>query len=305
MKITTINRLFCAAIMCCLFQFTSITFGEVLFQDTFDRPDSRNIDASLVGITDNTGSSLPADGVYSQPHLDPNNDPGPEDSDPANAGGAQILSNELQLAVGPGTSNAYVNHNFTNASILAAGGFSVSLDVIGFSQTSAGQGGAFAIGMTQAEAASAGDAFEGSPNDMKFTNAFPRDFADTISDFWVGLRGDAGAELAWGPGPVGTADPNYDVVDVASKTGTISANFQLSDFNAGSAVSYEVFYNGISQGTGTFMWSDSDANYIGIDARDGTSVTLDNFIVSTVPEPSTMVMMMFVVGLFGTRRRSA
>ena len=47
----------------------------ILFRDTFDRADSRNIDASLTGITDNTGAPLVADAVYSQPWLDPNSAP--------------------------------------------------------------------------------------------------------------------------------------------------------------------------------------------------------------------------------------
>ena len=46
--------------------------AAVLFADTFDRADSNNIDASLSGITDNTGSSLAADGVYLHGQIDPN-----------------------------------------------------------------------------------------------------------------------------------------------------------------------------------------------------------------------------------------
>ncbi len=90
----------------------------VIFADNFNRADSRDIQASLTGITDSTGSSLAADAVYSQPHLDPNNAAptfGVQDGDAANGGGAQILSSQLQLAVGAGTSDAYVNHNFVNS----------------------------------------------------------------------------------------------------------------------------------------------------------------------------------------------
>ena len=134
--------------------------ADVLFSDSFGRADSRNIDASLTGITNNTGTSLPADGVYSQPHVDPvYESTGADDGDAANGGGADITGGQLRLAVGPGTSNAYVNHNFVNSEILTAGGFKVSLDVTGYAGTARQNGGAFALGMTQAEADSAGDAY--------------------------------------------------------------------------------------------------------------------------------------------------
>ncbi|HEY1120119.1 MAG TPA: hypothetical protein VGE67_00905, partial [Haloferula sp.] len=146
---------------------------QVLFRDTFNRPDNRNIDAVLTGITNNTGSSLPVDGVYTQPFLDPNSRHptyGAPDTDAGNGGGSQILSDAFQVKYGTGTANAYVNHNFTNASILANGGFSVSLDVTGYSQSGAtGQGGAIAVGMSQARANTTLDASVGA---SRMTGAF-------------------------------------------------------------------------------------------------------------------------------------
>ncbi|TWT77261.1 hypothetical protein Pla123a_19180 [Posidoniimonas polymericola] len=275
----------------------------VLFSDSFNRADSANIDESLTGIVDNTGSALSADGVYSQPWVDPANETTGYDGDPGNGGGAQIGDNQLQLAVGPGTSNAYVNHNFINPEILAAGGFRVSLDVNDFSQNSEGQGGAFAVGMTAAEAAATNDAFNGNPSNAKMTNAFPTEFTDTVSDFWVGLRGDGTKELAWGNGPVPVSDPSFQVVDLDSKTGTISADFSFSSFAAGSDVAVSIYFNGVLQGTGAFQWSDSDANYIGIDTRDAQIVSLDNFSVSTLPEPGSLALLAMIsgCGLVGRR----
>ncbi|TWT92917.1 hypothetical protein Pla108_40570 [Botrimarina colliarenosi] len=257
----------------------------VLFSDTFNRADSRNIDADLTGITNNTGTALPADGVYTHPFLDPANDPGPQDGMATNGGGARILSNQLLLAVGAGTSNAFVNHNFTNASILSDGAFTVSLDVLGYGGNGNGQGGGFAIGMSQADALLAGDAFGADPNNAKFTNAFLGDYLDVISDFWVGVRGDG--VLTWGNGAVQPGDPGFNAVAVGSKTGTISANFGVSSFNAGSTVNYEVFFDGVSRGVGSFAWSESNQNYIGIDGRDGAAVSFDNFNVMTSAPPAT------------------
>ena len=125
----------------------------ILFEDTFGRTDSRNIQESLAGITDNTGSSLAAGAVYSQPFLDPNNAAptfGVQDAVATNGGGAQVASNQLQLSTGVGTSNAFINHNFINPGILTDGRLSVSLDVMSFAGTDNGSGGGFAIGMSQA-----------------------------------------------------------------------------------------------------------------------------------------------------------
>lgn len=276
----------------------------VLFSDSFNRADNANIDAELTGIVDNTGSALAADGVYSQPWLDPTNETTGYDGSPGNGGGAQIAANQLQLAVGPGTSNAFVNHNFINPEILAAGGFRVSLDVTDFSQGSEGQGGAFAVGMTQAEAAATNDAFNGNPSNAKMTNAFPTEFTDTVSDFWVGLRGAGGGELAWGNGPVPVSDPSFQVVDLDSKTGTIAADFSFDSFDAGADVAVSIYFNGVLQGTGAFQWTDANANYIGIDARDAQVVALDNFNVSTLPEPGSLALLAMIsgCGLAGRRR---
>lgn len=252
----------------------------ILFEDTFDRPDSRNTSAVLDGITNNTGTAFAPGAVYSQPFLDPNNAAptyGVQDGVASNGGGAQILGNNLQLAVGAGTSNAFVNHNFTNAAIPTAGGFSVSLDVLSYTQSTNGQGGGFAIGMTQAEAASTGDSFNGA---ARLTGGFgtvpgaavP---AASVSDFWVVLRGNN--SLAWG-GKTGTVQ---GVTGLSSKIGTIAANFRFTNFDAGTTVNYEVLVDGVIKGRGSFTWSDNASNYIGLDVRDAALVPLDNFRVTT------------------------
>ena len=96
--------------------------AATIFADSFDRGNSNNIDASLAGITDNTGDSLPIDGVYSTPWVDPaNQTTGPDTT--ANNGGGQRINGNVYEKYNPGTANLFVNHNFINSSILAAGGF--------------------------------------------------------------------------------------------------------------------------------------------------------------------------------------
>lgn len=271
--------------------------AQVIFSDSFDRADNDPLDATLDGITDNTGSALGVGDVYVEPF---------------GAARSQILGNQLSLATGPGTSNARIDHNFINPSILTAGGFSISMDVTGMAQSSPGFGGAFAVGMSTARADSAGDALNAS---AKFQDGIlaggNSTSSQSIADFWVMLRGNG--SLVWGGlgesvSSVGGVEDQTGllgkVLDL-SKTGTISADFLFSDFNAGATVSYEVFYNTVSQGTGTFTWSEANQNYIGLDARDSDGVTFDNLAIQIIPEPSTAALALLgAAGLF-IRRRSA
>ncbi|MCB1131972.1 MAG: sulfatase-like hydrolase/transferase, partial [Verrucomicrobiae bacterium] len=247
-----------------------------LFSDNFNRANGA-INGSADGITNQTGTDLTA-GAYGIPYADPS--PLSPDGDAGNGGGIDISGNEMRLAVGSGTSNAFVSHNFINASILSESGFTVTVDITGANQNTTGQGGGFAIGMTEAEALETGDALNGSNNPpaaTKMTEAFGAT-GDVTSDFWLVLR--ANGTLAWG---LRGADPTVNTVSVGSKTGTISATFtHFSDFNAGTSVDYEVFYNGASQGTGSFTWGNTGANFIGLDARDGTAVSFDNLEIATV-----------------------
>jgi hypothetical protein len=284
--------------------------AAIIYSDTFDRSNTNNIDASLSGITDNTGSSLPVDGVYSTPWVDPANQAGGPDGNAANGGGQRINNNAYEK-FSPGTANLFVNHNFINPEILTAGGFSVSLDVLSTSTSNNGRGAAIAIGMSQSEAQSGHDGFDGNPAPVaKYSNAFfdgpdaPFTTGAVLSDFYFALRGNS--SVAWGSG---TATPTS--VAVAAKTGTLSADFTFSSFSAGATVNYTVRYNGVAQGTGTFTWSGTNENYVGIDARDGTLVRMDNFSVTTIPEPATagliasLIVSAAVCGCRWTNRRES
>jgi hypothetical protein len=124
-----------------------------------------------------------------------------------------------------------------------------------------------------------------------------------MSDFYLAIRGNS--TLAWGIGTGnsgGSGAPAPTVVTVPSKTGTISADFRFADFNAGSTVNYVVYFNGIAQGSGTFTWSGTNENYIGLDGRDSSQVLIDNLAI-TIPEPCTSIMTLCSVMALGWRRR--
>ena len=279
-----------------LWSVTSLTISAhaqsaVLFADNFDRANADTPDADTTGITNNTGTTLGVGTTYSVPF----------GGTRTNIGGIDN-PNGLDLAEGPGTSNVFINHNFTNADITTAGGFSVSMDVTNIGGGSAGQGVSFAVGMSTARAGTAGDAMNGSTPvaDDDDTNKMQDGISSSvndetdvsIADFWLMLRGDG--SLVWGglgnSVTFNNAIPLQDdsglmgKVAVGETIGTISATFLFADFNAGTVVNYEVFLNGISQGTGTFPWSESDQNHIGLDAR-GSIASVDNLSISTVSIP--------------------
>ena len=256
--------------------------AKVLFSDSFDRADSYDIDGSMDGIMDDKGSGLSAGTVYVSPYVDPINPVDAPDSDSTNGGGQDITDGELRLAVGPGTSCCYLDHNFINTDILTNGGFRVSVDVAGYNQSTLGQGGVFSIGLTKAEADSCGDPWNGVPDGISSCDAFGGVDADAVADFWFGIRGDQ--SLVYG----GVGQNNLTVFNgTGSKTGTISATFAVTNFSAGSTVAYELFFEETSVASGSFSWSDDNANYILLDSRDNTAVRFDNFIVetATIDEP--------------------
>ena len=296
--------------------------ADILFADNFNRPDTGPttpgtgvaIDNSLVGITNNTGSPLTANGgVYGQGHVDPAYPANAPDGNATNGGGQRILINELQVKYGTGTANVYVKHNFINPEILAADGFSVSLDIKGGASTGPGFGAGFGIGMSLAEADGTGDALGGA---TKMQDGFQDAGQNTeasvaVSDFWVVLRADTflqfgskGHSLPFNqPPPSGTnPGPAYlGGFDHTATTGTIRVDFYLDDFNNGSTVNFNAFIDNVQINSGSFIWTGTNENYIGIDARDGTAARVDNFSVSAifaVPEASCFTAMgMITLGL--------
>ncbi len=283
--------------------------GAVLFTDTFERPDGNNIEASLDGIANNTGTTfVPGDNpvggtpVYIHGYRDTGNrypNFNGADAVSTDGGGIQISANRLQLAYAPGTANAMINHNFVNAAITTAGGFSVSADFAGFDHTLANDhnyGVGFAVGLPASAGApgGTGDAATGNP---RMTGGIGTTIGATVptqslSDFWIVLR--TNGTLAWG-GNGGTSGTVAGITGLGTQpTGNVTVNFFFASFDQDSTVNYEVFFNGVSRGAGTFVWSGDNENYIGLDARATNGAFVDSLTVSIIPEPSAALL-----GLFG------
>ena len=248
-----------------------------LFEDTFDRADNTNLNAVSTGKSGTLGA---LDWVEVK-----------------SAGEPTITSNTLRLGETTGTTTsgggggwsiAYVDHNFTDATITSGGEFTVSVDLVG----SISSGGntrfnGFAVGHSLAEVSG-------------WSANTPASFA---SDFFFGYD------------PTGTTEVkiftsgsqvHQRTVDLGAGA-ELSVRFTLSDFNTGSTVNYEAFVNGASEDTGSFTWSGTNENYLALYSNyTAMNGKLDNFSVSTVPEPSSQVLMgLAAVVLCALRRRSS
>lgn len=252
--------------------------ASLLFTDTFDRPDNTDIDADATGMG---GSVAPM--VYQEAF---------EGSGQPTS--IQVLSGQLNVARGAGMSSLYLDHNFTDAQILADGGFSVSLDVVSINTAddTANRFGGFGVGNTRAEAQAAADSFD-SPAPFRGVVGQP---PKGVSDFYVDLALDQNLRV-WSNGVI------LNTLNVGAPAGTIRADFLTADFNAGSPVTALVYFNGIHQDTQSFSWDQADANYIGISGRTAANgVMLDNLAIATIPEPASP-MLLVLGGWILWRRR--
>lgn len=262
-------------VYCAIFFLTvGVLQAEVFFSDNFNRSDNTDIDAASTGMS-GTVSPLAYQESYE----------GSGDSS-----SIQVLSNQLNIAVGTGMSSLFLDHNFIDAAILTADGFSVSLDVVSITNAddTANRFGGFGIGNTRDEAAAAADAFDSAapfrPGMVRANQGFG------VSDFYVDLALDQNLRV-WSNGAL------LNTIPVGAVSGTIRADFFAADFNAGSSVTAVVYFNGIQRDMRTFTWDHTGANYIGISGRTvAAGVFLDNFSIGTVTQAPANIFLSITDG---------
>jgi len=223
----------------------------VLFGDTFDRPDSADLNES----TDGKSGTL---GALNWVQL-------------GGGGGTEIFESKLKggdNGAGAGWAVAYPDHNFVDAGIASGGGFSVSIDLVSYSSHGSGRWMTIAVGHSKAEL------------DSWSTN----NGASTVSDLFVGYRWTQKQLEVYDNGAL-VAEPSVSSYPVPQ---TMRVDYALSDFNAGSTVNYEAYLGVDLITSGAFTWTGTDENYIGIFTNlSYRQARMDNFqITADVGEPT-------------------
>jgi hypothetical protein len=268
----------------CVLALVSFQAGAtVLFSDSYNRPDNTDIDASSGGMG---GLLSPMAYVERDELLH------------ANAAEALILSNvelnQLHLADGPNMSVVYLNHNFTDAAITAAGGMKIGLTIVSNDGTlvDGGRYVGFGVGSTLAQASTAQFDFTAGA-----ASAFRGSVATSTpghSDFYVDWNTKGYLDV-FKNGPTVTGGQSYTIPGI-----TLSGNDRLElellfdSFDDGAAVIAKILWNGNVVGTDSFFW-DADGlseNYIGITARQNLAgFTVDDLLIEAIPEPGTLILL--------------
>ncbi|RYD48717.1 MAG: hypothetical protein EOP85_03015, partial [Verrucomicrobiaceae bacterium] len=242
-----------------------------LFVDSFNRAGGNNTDSSNTGMW---GSRVPPLGT-GVTWFEGWEGSGLPDS-------IQIKDSVLQMATGVGMSESGVNHNFTGADILAAGGFSVSVRILDINTDLNDLGNRYAgfgVGLNAAQAAAGNDIAAGSPPPIRGQAGNPGS-----ADCFVELDLNSNVKV-WADGAV------VAMVPVGKTKGTLTASFACGSFAAGSPVTVAVYLDGeqldlnaaAAGKTRSFVWDEADANFVALSARASNHVQLDNFAVRKLP----------------------
>jgi hypothetical protein len=208
-----------------------------------------------------------------------------------------------------------LGYNFTDAAILAAGGFIVSQNIISIGSNTAQPTDRFVgygVGLNPTQISNFADdtASNVGPRGSVSANAsLPGQTTAGVAPFYVDLDisgqvqvFEAGSGLVFTSGTLLNASP----LGSAAK---LTTDFTFANFNAGSTVNYSVFLTtnnvSIAVTSGTFDWTTTGNNYVAGSMR-GNTDTAGVLDISTVPEPSVITMIVggfSAMGLFIRRRK--
>jgi len=205
---------------------------------------------------------------------------------------ASISNNTMvvRASASAGTTNnsamVSLNHSFTDAAIINAGGFTVSFDM---KQDFNNSLLSFGLGLSDAgrnETGSANNAHNRASTDWGFS------YYQNNNQTFVAV--DGVSVLNFTPVPVGTW---FNVtIDVTT-----------ANFNSGTTATVNFFINDVLiDGNRSFTWDGDGTNYLALSGYRGNNpdLAIDNFSVTVVPEPTTALLGGLGM-LFLLRRRRA
>lgn len=247
-----------------------------LFVDTFNRSLSNDIDSSITGVTSNLMPAFAANSTWME---------GYEGSGAADCTMVDEAVLKLAASTAAGMSELAMNHNFVEQSIINAGGFSVSLDVLALltdATDTANRFAGFGVGLTAAQAASGNDinSSTGSQRPIRGNTNTPG-----VADCFVELDYNKNVKV-WVRGVLKASLP------VGALKGNLTAAFALSGFGTNNTVSVTVYFNGkrLNADPVTFSWDSANANYIALSGRCSDHVQVDNFAVRKLPIANTLAL---------------
>lgn len=225
------------------------TQNPILFADTFNRPDNTNPNAT------NTGQSGPLS-------------PLTYTSLTANSITPDIFENALRFigtdsSVVRDGSLIFLNHNFTDPQILQNNNFSVSVDIANYDTIGNTRQMSIGVGQTLDEL----NAFDDSRVNRSDT------------DLLVCYRGTTDSLEVYKNGDLIAGETIVGGLPLAPTT--MRVEYFPPDFNAGSTVTYQVFFgeNTTPLTSGSFTWDNTNTNYIHLSSNLTLNSSFDNLII--------------------------
>jgi hypothetical protein len=220
---------------------------------------------------------------------------------PQSGGSGQVISgNQLSLTLGGGASTSEMRFGITGnpntgaapnlfdwssgtggADILSALGFTVSFNWTA-GDTSSGNWIFFSVG---------------NGGDISYSNLR---ILNSTTENGILLKNNGGVQIYnGGSGPVGS-QPGFTPTSVNH---LVTLTYNFSSWAANSAVTMTANVDGTAVGSTSFNWNATSGQYFDIGTYQNNNNLIDNFTVTTAPEPTTWAMMAGGFGmLFATRR---